>query len=148
MLNHIFDHQTWADLRTLESLRGAPAPKALSLFAHIIGAETIWADRIDGRPQSMPVWPAANLDVLAGAVPEVAQRYRGFCQADQARIVHYTNSDGHRFSTALSDILVHVALHGAYHRGQVALLLRGTDAEPAPTDYIEFVRGQPAAKNH
>ena len=36
-------------------------------------------------------------------------------------------------------------LHGAYHRGQIALLLREGGAEPAPTDYIAFVRGAPAA---
>ena len=36
-------------------------------------------------------------------------------------------------------------MHGSYHRGQVAMLLRQSGAEPLPTDYIVFVRGVPAA---
>jgi uncharacterized damage-inducible protein DinB len=42
-------------------------------------------------------------------------------------------------------MLVHVALHGQYHRGQVALLLRASGFEPATTDYIAWTRGVPAA---
>jgi uncharacterized damage-inducible protein DinB len=41
-----------------------------------------------------------------------------------------------------------VALHGAYHRGQIAQLLRQNGAQPAATDYIGFVRGVPAATRH
>jgi hypothetical protein len=38
-----------------------------------------------------------------------------------------------------------VVLHGQYHRGKVNLLLRQEGEQPAPTDYIAFVRGVPAA---
>ncbi len=59
--------------------------------------------------------------------------------------IPYTNSAGDSFRSTRSDILLHVALHGCYHRGQVALLLRRSGNEPQPTDYIAFVRGAPAA---
>jgi len=59
--------------------------------------------------------------------------------------VTYTNSAKREFSTALGDILVHVALHGQYHRGKVNLLLRENGLEPVPADFIAFVRGAPAA---
>jgi hypothetical protein len=36
-------------------------------------------------------------------------------------------------------------LHGQYHRGKINLLLRQSGAEPAPADYISYVRGVPAA---
>jgi uncharacterized damage-inducible protein DinB len=45
----------------------------------------------------------------------------------------------------VEDILLQIFLHGTYHRGQVALLLRQGEATPAPTDYIAYVRGAPAA---
>jgi uncharacterized damage-inducible protein DinB len=38
-----------------------------------------------------------------------------------------------------------VALHGAYHRGQIAAALRGAGAVPEPTDFIAFARGSAAA---
>jgi uncharacterized damage-inducible protein DinB len=59
--------------------------------------------------------------------------------------VAYVNSAGQHFRSSRRDILIHVALHGCYHRGQVALLLREAGAVPEPTDYIAFVRGVPAA---
>jgi uncharacterized damage-inducible protein DinB len=46
---------------------------------------------------------------------------------------------------AVGDMLLHVALHGAYHRGQIALLVRAGGSTPSPTDYIAFIRGAPAA---
>ena len=50
-----------------------------------------------------------------------------------------------RYGEHLSPMLLQVILHGCYHRGQVALLVRDAGAEPSPTDYIAFVRGSPAA---
>jgi len=49
------------------------------------------------------------------------------------------------FRSRVEDILLHVVLHGCYHRGQVAIALREAGAEPSATDFIAFVRGVPAA---
>ncbi|HEU5359182.1 MAG TPA: DinB family protein, partial [Gemmatimonadales bacterium] len=60
--------------------------------------------------------------------------------------VTYRNSAGLEFTSTVEDILLHVALHGAYHRGQVARALREGGAVPNATDYIAFIRGAPAAR--
>lgn len=54
----------------------------------------------------------------------------------------YRSSQGTPFQTSVGDILMHLASHGAYHRGQIALLLRQAGAEPLNTDFITFVREQ------
>jgi hypothetical protein len=36
-----------------------------------------------------------------------------------------------------------VALHGPYHAGMINLLLWRSDDDPAPTDFIAYVRGVP-----
>ena len=59
--------------------------------------------------------------------------------------MHYRNSAGTAFDSRIDDILMHVAVHGAYHRGQVALSLRQEGVRPNPTDYIAFIRGAPTA---
>ena len=61
------------------------------------------------------------------------------------REVAYSNSAGVAFHSTVEDILLQVAMHGSYHRGQIALLLRQEGAEPAATDFIGFARGVPAA---
>jgi hypothetical protein len=49
-------------------------------------------------------------------------------EADLQRIVSYTTSRGDRFTSALGDILLHVAMHCSYHRGQVAFAVRSGGA--------------------
>lgn len=59
--------------------------------------------------------------------------------------ISYRNSAGASFTSTLEEILLHVALHGSYHRGQIAMILRNAGETPAPTDFIAFARGAPAA---
>jgi uncharacterized damage-inducible protein DinB len=97
----------------------------------------------------VPVWPDPSLENCAALSATARRRYAALLgtlsASDLDRVIHYANSAGKEFDTRLEDILLHVALHGAYHRGQVALVLRDAGAEPGPTDYIAFVRGAPAA---
>jgi uncharacterized damage-inducible protein DinB len=40
----------------------------------------------------------------------------------------------------VEEILTHVTIHSAYHRGQIASDVRSAGLEPAYTDYIHAVR--------
>jgi uncharacterized damage-inducible protein DinB len=152
-VNHIrslLDHMAWADERILESLRQPPvSQRALDLYAHVLGAEHVWLARLEQRPHRVAVWPALTFDQCAQLAGENRIAFHAYAESltsgDLRRTVHYRNSAGHEFDTPIEDILVHVAMHGSYHRGQVSLLVRDAGAEPQPTDYIAFVRGVPAA---
>jgi uncharacterized damage-inducible protein DinB len=152
-MNHIralLDHMAWADERVLESLRQPAVPRrALDLYAHVLGAEHVWLARLEQRPRTVPVWPVMTLDDCERLARENRDAFRAYAErltsADLGRAVHYRNSAGQEFDSAIEDILVHVAMHGSYHRGQVTLLVRDAGAEPQPTDFIAFVRGVPAA---
>jgi uncharacterized damage-inducible protein DinB len=154
MLDHLaklFDHLEWADARALEGLRADPGsdPRALELYAHVLGAEHVWLTRVRQRPPRVAVWPTLSLDQCSALAAENATGFRALLADlggdDLAREVPYVNSAGQAFRSAIGDILLHVALHGAYHRGQVALVVRAAGGTPSPTDYIAFVRGAPAA---
>ncbi|HYF39845.1 MAG TPA: DinB family protein, partial [Gemmatimonadales bacterium] len=54
--------------------------------------------------------------------------------------ISYINSKGERWSSTVEDILTHIVIHSAYHRGQIASDLRAEGHEPAYTDYIHAVR--------
>lgn len=150
-IQRLYRHMWWADAlvaTALEHARGG-SRRAGELYAHVLGAELVWCDRVEGVEQSVPVWPQATLAECRDLARRVHHRYEQFLSrltgAELGRLVHYRNSAGQEFDTRLDDILLHVVLHGCYHRGQVALLLRDAGAEPAPTDFIGFVRGIPAA---
>ena len=150
-LTRLIEHLAWADERAVGALRAAATPPAdaLELMAHVLGAEHVWLARLEGRPARVAVWPTLSVEECAALAAENRREYRRALAALDApaldEAVRYRNSAGAEFLSRREDILLHVALHGMYHRGQVALLLRRAGFEPAPTDYIAFVRGSPAA---
>lgn len=150
-LLRLLGHQAWADARALDALEGAvpSAPEALRLLAHVLGAEHIWLARLRGVAPLQAVWPELNLAGCRQLAVENELGYRefifGLAPADLRRIVSYRNSAGQDLATAIEDILLHVFLHGAYHRGQVAQRLRLEGSVPEATDFIAFARGTPAA---
>jgi uncharacterized damage-inducible protein DinB len=126
-----------------------PPPKALELYAHILGAERLWLARLLQKPPTAAVWPELDLvgcgELAAANHAELTRLVQSLDAAALDREVPYVNSAGLSYHSSVRDILLHVALHGCYHRGQVALELRRSGAMPQPTDYIAFVRGAPAA---
>jgi uncharacterized damage-inducible protein DinB len=150
-LRRLFGHMAWADDRALTALRKAGGASTLAHqeLAHVLGCEHVWLSRLEGRPATVAVWPQLSIDECEALARETRAGFLAYVErADDAaleRTVHYRNSAGAEFDTKASDILLHVALHGSYHRGKVAAALRAAAAEPAPTDYIAFVRGVPAA---
>jgi RimJ/RimL family protein N-acetyltransferase/uncharacterized damage-inducible protein DinB len=146
-------HQTWADRRALAAIeagQGAP-DAALKLLSHILGAEHVWLTRLSGRRAEVAVWPQLSPEQCRDLVGVNDLGFREFIfglgeVTDLRRVVEYRNSAGEELATEVGDILTHVFLHGSYHRGQIAQLLRLAELAPMPTDYIAFVRATPAAK--
>lgn len=151
MIRRMVAHLEWADARALMALRAAKAPsdEVMELFAHVLGAEHAWIMRIRGVKPEVAVWPELELDAAEALAAANAAALSGLVASMDPvaldRMVSYRTSMGDAFSSSVADILIHVCLHGAYHRGQVALLLRKEDEEPNPTDFIAFTRGAPAA---
>ncbi len=150
-LERLVAHLGWADRATLEALAAAGEPHAavIELYAHVLAAEHVWLARIEGTPPQVAVWPALGLDQCDRLARENLTRLEalvaGLGEADLVREVTYRNSAGEPFTSTLEDILLHVCLHGAYHRGQIARALREGGALPRPTDYIAWARGAPTA---
>lgn len=149
MLLKLFDHLAWADgeaVRVLEALPEGTAERehAVKAYAHLAAAAHVWLVRLEHRSPVHAVWPDLSLaesraladDSLAGL-----RRHAGREEGDLATAVEYRNSAGRVFRNTAADVLMHVVLHGSYHRGQLALLTRQGGGSPAATDYIAFVRG-------
>src|ERR1700738_2474150 len=126
MLRRLFDHLAWADANARDALRAMPASsaearRATELFAHVAAAEHVWLARLKSRPPVPPVWPALDLPASVALAERTASELQQYVASlgpdDLASEVDYTNSAGQRFRSRVDDILVHVAMHGAYHRG-------------------------------
>ena len=154
MMSHfprLFAHLGWADQAVIAALRQTATPEKdwVDLFAHVLGSEHVWLARIVGRESELAVWPTLTLDECAMVAQANLAGYLELLERadpDQlAAMIHYRNSAGREFDSTIEDILLHVCLHGSYHRGQIARCMRQGNAVPAPTDYIGYIRGAPAA---
>ena len=147
----LYKHLAWADARVLQSLRASHAvlKKDLDLYSHILGSEHVWLSRIKGAPAQVAVWPTLTLDESERLADENAAGFDSviseLTSEGRGTPITYRNSAGDQFTSTLEDILTHVSLHGAYHRGQIAASIRAAGDTPSPTDYIAFARGAPAA---
>jgi uncharacterized damage-inducible protein DinB len=146
-LRRLLAHLAWADDRAHDAIAAASptqGAEAMALYGHILAAEHVWLRRLRQLPPEMEVWPTLTLPearALAAANREGLSGYLdGLAAADLHGTVRYVTTGGQPYETRIEDILLHVCLHGSYHRGQVALLLRRAGAVPAPTDYIAYVR--------
>lgn len=145
-IRRLYEHMAWADARTQHALRAMHAPPldALRLYGHVLGAEEVWLSRIEGREQAAEVWPALDLDACAVLAARLRAAFAVLVETlstgELQRAVSYRNSKGEAFVNTVEDILMHVALHGAYHRGQVARIVRGEGGSPQSTDYIFYIR--------
>ena len=137
-------HMAWADDRTLQSLRDManPPTQALDLLAHMLGAEHEWMCRITGKAATTAIWPKMTLARCASLAREnhaaYAELAREVAGGNGERKIAYRTSKGAEHTNSLEDILLHVAQHGTYHRGQVALLVRASGGDAISTDYILF----------
>ena len=147
----LFAHLGWADQAVIAALRQTPTPDKewLDLFSHVLGADHVWIRRIERREPELAVWPTLGVEECAVVAQENLAAYQALVARtgpdELASSVHYRNSAGREFDSTIEDILLHVCMHGSYHRGQIARAMRQGGAVPAPTDYIGYIRGVPAA---
>ncbi|MEP7384507.1 MAG: DinB family protein, partial [Gemmatimonadota bacterium] len=149
LLRSLFAHAEWANSAVTDSLRRSPGsdPHALKAFAHILAAEHVWLCRLDGRSARVTIWPDMTLgECVALSLENVsgyAQLLDRASDESLATPLTYRNSAGIEYTDRVGDILAHVALHGAYHRGQISLMLRRSGGSPVATDFIAYVRRPP-----
>ena len=138
-------YDAWANAETLTSLRQGETPaRALRWMGHIIGAGALWLARIREEPPPMAVWPDLDLEQCAAGITRLSESWPRYLETLDPTDLHegigYRNSLGEYWTSTVGDILTHVALHGAYHRAQIAASVREQGGAPAYTDFIHAVR--------
>lgn len=152
-LRELFDHNYWARDRQLQVcaaltqeqfLRplGGDGPPLRDILAHLLAVEWLWLERWQGRsPRAMP--PAAEWADLAALTNRwrlVAREMRaclaGLTEEALGRPISYVNFRGEAWTYPLWRVLMHLAIHQSYHRGQVTAALRQLGAQPPAVDFL------------
>jgi uncharacterized damage-inducible protein DinB len=149
MLEHVrnlFFYDDWANREVLASLQAVNAPpeRSVKLLAHILSAERLWLERLLVQKQTLPVWPLSTLAHCKLEVDQLPGLWKNYLtalgEAGLARSLTYKNTKGESFNSQKQDILLHVVMHSAYHRGQIAADMRTAGFTPPHTDFIHAVR--------
>lgn len=149
----LYEYDDEANAKALTSIRTTsdnPAKeRAICILAHILIARRAWLQRLGGpgRDQVGPVdfFPKGlTIDDLEHMLSEVRSLWQEYLahltDARIRQVIDYTSSDGKKWSTHVEEVLTHVSLHGAYHRGQIAMLVRNAGGDPIGTDFIVGAR--------
>ncbi|MFZ3262398.1 MAG: DinB family protein [Terriglobales bacterium] len=145
-LRRQFAYDAWANQEVLKAIRTNTSENArsLQLMSHILAAERVWLERLKQQPQSIPVWPEPDLTQCEAEAAKLARLWFEYLDlitaGDVALTISYKNSKGEAYTSAIVDVLTHVVIHSAYHRGQIASHMRANGQTPAYTDFIHGVR--------
>ncbi len=135
-----------ADMTEEEFLRdlGDGVGSLRDKLGHICGADDIWIRRIQG--EASPQFRTPDSDRMTYIESQKAVRHKyhtlleGLSEVDLLKEISYKNLKGVDFTTPLAEILMHVANHATYHRGQAASIVRRLKGKPPVTDLIEYYR--------
>lgn len=153
---HLRYHQ-WATSRVLEETTplsseqlikdlGGSFHSIYDTLVHLFQADSIWLDRLEGRPTAGLADYAAPgctfelrdawIAVLDKMVHWAGQQTEG----DWSREMSYKNLAGMPYQTPLWQMVLHVVNHGSHHRGQISSMLRQLGIKPLNLDLIGFYR--------
>jgi len=126
--------------------------KAITLMAHVCRARQLWISRMGG-PIGAPseVFPEGlSLGELGAELHRAHEiSWVHLSRLDDSVLdvpFTYRSLEGEGFRNTVDDVLTQLFGHSLYHRGQVALLLRGLGVAPPTTDFVLWAR-EPTAES-
>jgi uncharacterized damage-inducible protein DinB len=150
----LFEYKAWADTQLMEAVLAAKSLSATTeggyvtmIIRHFHTVDSIFKAHLLGVPHqydSTNPGEPATLSELQPRVREVDDWYVEYVRnVDEQALSQHLNirfTDGQQQLLTRSDMLVHVCLHAAGHRGQVALLLKKCGVEPPPDRFTNYLR--------
>ena len=165
----LYEYDRWANKRVLQAVAAlSPEQFARKLgggdrsvrdaLIHIIGGEwgwiTYWNESSPTAASLSDVWDRHDALFRADAFPSVESVRLAWAEVEKKQI-DFVNAltDGalkkqlpfRATQLGLSHLMVHLANHSTYHRGQVALMMRQLNVAPLATDFHVFLAERSAA---
>lgn len=158
-LSDLLAYDRWANhlyldvITTLESEQftrklGGSFESIRDTLVHLAWAEWVWVERWQGRSPQVRATPdqfpsVASVQVYLKEVEEAQVRVLERNQPGMATVrIRYTNLKREIWEYSFEEMVHHVMMHSAYHRGQLATLLRQLDVVPPTTDYLVYLDTQ------
>jgi uncharacterized damage-inducible protein DinB len=157
IFKRLYIHNDWANGQALDAAARL-SPEAYdekvgpgwgsvgATLAHVADADRVWLRRWQGERGTVnPDDPAyAELPSLRAAWTATMAKRQDFLdnltEASLRAPIAYRNTKGDAFSQPLWELLYHVLLHSADHRGHLAVMLTEHGQPTPPMDFVFWAR--------
>ena len=144
-LRQLFAYNDWANRRIIASIKENSSEKSLSILAHLLVTEKEYYERLHGKNSTgFNFWQNLTPEDCEDLGRETAGLYerllRRFDEEGLGFIAKYKTSEGISYENTFRELLSHVLLHSATHRGNIILKLREEGFTPPKIDYIIYLR--------
>jgi uncharacterized damage-inducible protein DinB len=154
MVKHLYEYNEWATTHLLDAAaplsdeqtrsdRGASFASIQRFFAHIAAAEINWLQRwMVGQNQTptLELQKMPDMDTVRASFLASHLGLREFiANLTEERLdapLTYRDSSGTEQARPLWQLMTHVANHGTYHRGEIAMMLTDLGHSPGDIDFI------------
>jgi uncharacterized damage-inducible protein DinB len=153
-LTKLIEYNNWANRRIADQIRsmrndlfteevGGSFPSIRLTMVHIMESDWLWMHRFNGIPLvDIPDnWSTDNAQAVVNIWTPIQDQTLERVQAlstDPGQEIHFITKKGTPFSLSLADLVMHIANHGTYHRGQIVNMIRILGQTPVNTDYFIF----------
>jgi uncharacterized damage-inducible protein DinB len=142
----LFEYDHWANRETLRAIVASDPyhSETLRIMSHILGAQRLWLDRLHGDEPLADAWPTLTAAECEEQVRQLEKLWSAFLEHQREdkllRPISYVSTKGQPWANRTGEILMHVVIHSAHHRGQIASVIRNMGHAPPPIDFVHAVR--------
>jgi uncharacterized damage-inducible protein DinB len=114
-------------------------------LGHMLWVEELWYERWQGHTVTKLFEPNVipSLEILESQFAEIhakqIQLLENYPDGSENQWIRYINFQGETWKYNLYQLVQHLMFHSAYHRGQIATMLRQIGIDPPKTDYLIFI---------
>lgn len=156
----LFGYKAWANSQLFKLLETVPAERSEELATcirtlnHIYVVDRLFRARLAGEPAPFEATNTKETPTLAQLRQDVEATdawYRQYVSSltgqQAAEVLDFTFADGDSGRMSREEILLHVQVHGGYHRGNVGQVLKSISIAPPRDLYTKFLhQSEPARR--
>jgi len=153
LLRDFYDYNAYANEHLVNVASGAPQEKLgeiVPTLGHIAAAQINWLERwqtgVNQRSRVLIQAEMRSLDdvrqALARSHPDLSEYLDSLTEVQLDSDLEFRDSSGAVTVTPLWQLMLHVANHGTYHRGEVAAALTALGHSPGDLDFFYWAESR------
>ncbi|SES28654.1 Uncharacterized damage-inducible protein DinB (forms a four-helix bundle) [Gracilibacillus ureilyticus] len=153
----MYDYHIWANEVIMDRLKELPEDifhkeiqsgfsSVSEVFAHIYITDNTWFEVVTGKSMEQAMISSneqreqlirKNLDEMKEIYQGLSEKFKTFInnEEDIDKLLLVDNPYAGKLETSISETILHIATHGAYHRGNIATMLRQVGHTSVMQDY-------------